>query len=65
MMTRLPHLPVTPAALMDARALIANPDQAAAAPVSLRRLAWAVCTTAHGGRTAQRHRPANSTGGPR
>lgn len=56
--SRLPLVvPVTPAALADARALIADADTAAAAPESLRRLAWRVYASSLGRTIPQRRRP--------
>ncbi|QIR85030.1 hypothetical protein [Paracoccus sp. AK26] len=58
-------LPDAHAALTDAIALVSTPDIAARAPVSIRRLAWAIVASRHGLQVTQRHRPANSSGGPR
>lgn len=49
-------LPVTPAVLSDARALVSEAELAAAAPVTLRRLAWAVLISSRGGAMRQRRR---------
>ena len=58
-------LPDAPAALTDAVALIASPEVAARVPESIRRLAWAIIASRHGLQVTQRHRPANTSGGPR
>lgn len=51
-------LPITPTIVDDARALVSCADMAAAAPESLRRLAWLVTASAHGQPARQLpHRP--------
>lgn len=43
-----------PISLRQARALIADPDAAACAPASARRLAWNIALSARGGTCRQR-----------
>lgn len=62
-MKRGPYLIAIPVALSDARRLVADAELAAAAPASLRHLAWAILTTASG-RATRQARPANQDGGP-
>lgn len=54
------HLPFTngPRAVLDARALIADPERAARSPVSTRTTAWRIAASAMGVRIRQcQHRP--------
>lgn len=58
-------LPVTPAAVADAMALVSTPDLAARLPENIRRLAWLVAASRAGSRVVQRHRPANTSRVPK
>lgn len=57
-------LPVTPAAVADAMAVLSTPDLASRLPESIRRMAWNVAMSSVGFRVTQRHRPANLHRGP-
>ncbi|WP_108500510.1 hypothetical protein [Paracoccus indicus] len=57
-------LPVTPAAVADAMALVASPDLAARLPESIRRMAWLVAANHAGFRIVQRRSAANVTRRP-
>lgn len=53
-------LPVTPAAIADAMAVLSTPDLASRLPESIRRMAWSVAMSSMGFRVTQRCRAANS-----
>lgn len=55
-LTRSALVPVTPAAVADARALVSDAEAAARAPVTLISLAWFVLDSANGHRPRQRRR---------
>lgn len=57
-------LPVTPAAVADAMAVLSTPDLASRLPESIRRMAWNVAMSSMGFRITQRRRAANSHRGP-
>lgn len=57
-------LPVTPAAVADAMALVASPDLAARLPESIRRMAWLIAANHAGYRIVQRRAAANIPRGP-
>ncbi len=57
-------LPVTPAAVADAMALVASPDLAARLPESIRRMAWLIAANHAGYRIVQRRSAANIPRGP-
>ena len=57
-------LPVTPAAVADAMAVLSTPDLASRLPESIRRMAWNVAMSSMGFRITQRRRAANSQRGP-
>ena len=49
-------LPNCPRAVLDARALIADPERAAQVPQSLRAIAWHIAASARGATIRQRRR---------
>ncbi|MTH61420.1 hypothetical protein [Paracoccus litorisediminis] len=62
---RTPSLPLDQVAIKAARDIIANPEQAAAVPASVRLLAFKVAASAFGFTVIQRRRPATGRGNKR